>query len=106
MQSYGKDHAVPELAEVVLELFDAALCPASQRTYKTGQRAYFRFLGSIYRGVRFPFERRVLSETELNLAFFMAFLILEPTINKASTILNYETHVKYLFRTEGCPVEI
>ena len=32
----------------------------------------------------------------------MAFLILKPTITKASTILNYETHVKYHFREQGC----
>ena len=44
--------------------------------------------------------------TELNLAFFMAFLLLEPSITKATTILAYETHVKYLFRAEGCPVEM
>ena len=57
-------------------------------------------------GRYFPFHRRYLPETELNLAFFMAFLLLEPSITKATTILNYETHVKYLFRTEGCPVEL
>ena len=34
------------------------------------------------------------------------YLLLEPTIKKASTILNYEPHVKYLFRSEGCPPEI
>ena len=106
VQRYGREHAVPELAEVVWELFEAALSPSSHRTYKTGQRAYFKFLGSINGGLRFPFQRRYLPETELNLAFFMAFLLLEPTITKASTIFSYETHVKYLFRTEGCPVEM
>ena len=89
-----------------MELFRASLRPSSQRTYKTGQRAYSRFLKSLRRGTHFPFNRRKLPETELNLAFFMAYLMLEPTITKATTILNYETHVKYLFRTEGCPVEM
>ena len=58
------------------------------------------------RGRRFPFRHRFLPETELNLAFFLAFLLLEPSITKASTILGYETHVKYLFKTEGCPEEV
>ena len=91
---------------MVIDLFQAALRPSSQTTYKTGQRAYSRFLQSMQGGVYFPFKRRILPETELNLAFFMAFLLLEPSINKASTILNYETHVKYLFRAEGCPTEM
>ena len=36
----------------------------------------------------------------------MAFLLLEPTITKATTILGFETYVKYLFRAEGCPVNV
>ena len=32
----------------------------------------------------------------------MAYLILKPSITKASTIRNYETHVKYHFREHGC----
>ena len=106
VREYGRNHNALELSEVVMDLFHAALRSSSLRTYRTGQRAYSRFLASIRDGTRFPFKRRLLTETELNLAFFMAFLLLEPTVNKASTILNYETHVKYLFRTEGCPVEI
>ena len=42
---------------------------------------------------------------ELRLAFFMASLVLKPTINSASTILGYETHVKFLFRAQGCDPE-
>ena len=106
VHQFGINHAVPELTEVVMSLFHAALQPSSQRTYRTGQRAYYRFLETIQGGRRFPFKRRILPETELNLAFFMAFLLLEPSINKASTILGYETHVKYLFKSEGCPEEL
>ena len=95
VMEFGKVHVVPELAEVVMELFQAALQSSSHRTYRTGQRAYSRFISSMTGGVHFPFRHRTLPETELNLAFFMAFLLLEPTITKASTILNYETHVKY-----------
>ena len=91
-----------DLADVVMDLFDAALQPSSRRTYKTGQRAYMRFLRTIHDGSVFPFQRRTLTETELNLAFFMAFLLLEPKITAASTILGYETHVKYMFKEEGC----
>ena len=82
VKRFGWQHAVPELADVVTDLFYAALRPSSQQTYRTGQRAYTRFLSSIRGGVRFPFKQRTLSETELNLAFFMAFLVLGPSIKK------------------------
>ena len=36
----------------------------------------------------------------------MASLVLKATIKAGTTILNYETHTKYLFRSEGCePIE-
>ena len=38
----------------------------------------------------------------VELGIFLAFLLLEPKVKKASTILSYETHVKYWFRIEGC----
>ena len=44
----------------------------------------------------------MLNRTELYLAFYMAYLILKPSITKESTILAYEGHVKYLFRQQGC----
>ena len=50
----------------------------------------------------FPFQRQCLRKTELTIAFFMAHLLLRPTIKKASTILCYESHVKSWFRKEGC----
>ena len=87
--NFGNAHAVPHLAEVVMELFRAALRPSSERTYRTGQRAYSRFINSMRSGKYFPFHGRYLPKTELNLAFFMAFLLLEPTITKATTILSY-----------------
>ena len=46
-----------------------------------------------------------LSRTELYLAFYIAYLVLKPTIKKGSTILAYEGHVKYLFREQGCPAD-
>ena len=36
----------------------------------------------------------------------MAFLLVEPRIKAAGTILNYETHVKYKFKEQGCPEEM
>ena len=66
------------------------------------ERAYARFVRSMTRGVKFPFQARMLGETELNLAFFIAFLVVQPRVNKASTILNYTSHVKYVFREQGC----
>ena len=52
-----------------------------------------------------PFVPQNLNRTEQYLAFYIAYLILKPTIKKGSTILAYEGHVKYLFREEGCPID-
>ena len=87
---------------MVLDLYDAALRVSSRNTYRTGQRAYDRFMARLAAGRYFPFEPQALSETELNLAFFMAFLLLEPRIRAARTILNYESHVKFKFKEEWC----
>ena len=105
MGCFGRAHGVPHLADVVVDLFNSALQPSSRRTYGTGQRAYSRFMTTMQGGIAFPFRRRELGQTELNLAFFIAFLLLEPNVRQASTILNYETHVKYLFKEEGCSDE-
>ena len=102
IRDFGSRQAVPHLAEVVLDLYDAALKESSRRTYGTGQRAYARFVHGLAHGVRYPFRQQNLSQTELNLAFFMPFLLLEPHISSANTILGYESHVKYNFREEGC----
>ena len=99
---FGKRQAAEDLAEVVLDLFDASLRASTKRTYKTGQRAYDHFVRTLSQGVRFPFQNVPLSETELNLAFYMAHLLLRPTIKSAKTILGYETNVKSLFLEEGC----
>ena len=88
-----------------MDIYEAAIMESSRKTYGTGQRAYCRFLTILDAGISFPFLKRDLGKTELNLAFYMAFLLLEPTIKQASTILNYENHVKYWFRTEGCAEE-
>lgn len=97
---------VPYLSEVVSDLYDASLRATSRYTYRTGQRAYDRFMANMANGRYFPFEPQALSETELNLAFFMAFLLLEPRIRAAGTILNYESHVKFRFKEEGCSEEM
>ena len=52
-----------------------------------------------------PFQQRSLGKTELYLSFYIAWLVLKPSISAASTILSYETHVKYFFREEGCDPE-
>ena len=83
------------LAGVVIDLYDAAIRESSKRTYKTGQRAYIRFSNEInMAGAHFPFTRRCLRKTELTMAFFMASLVLRPTIKKACTILCYVSDVK------------
>ena len=81
---------------LVIDLYDAAIQESSKRTYKTGQRAYIRFTNMVHRDSElFPLPGRCLRKTELTIAFFMTSLLLRPTIKKASTILFYETHVKY-----------
>ena len=101
--NFGQVHRAQGLAEVVLDLYDASLRASSRNVYRTGQRAYLRFMANLDYGRLYPFEPQELSETELNLAFFMAFLLLEPRISASGTILNYETHVKSNFKEEGCP---
>ena len=101
--SFGIRIGRRDLAEVVEHLFDAALQQSSRKTYGTGWRAYKQFAAQISLPETLtPFQPSALSQTELCLAFYMAFLILKPSINKASTIKNYETHVKYYFREQGC----
>ena len=93
------------MANTVVEIWEAALQESSRKTYGTGQRAYSRFMKTLRNGTHFPFKRLSLSQTELNIAFYIAFLLLEPRIKKASTIMNYASHVKSQFRSEGCPEE-
>ena len=69
LTNFGREKDVPHLAKVVIELYDASLKTSSKSTYKTGQRAYFRFIQELNNGIMFSFESRTLSETELNLAF-------------------------------------
>ena len=95
IQKFGQEIDCAELAEIVEHLYDAALQDSSKKTYGTGQRAYFRFVQEIGRDEAYaPFVPKNLSQTELYLAFYLAFLILKPTITKATTILAYEGHVK------------
>ena len=49
VMNFGRKHGVVALAETVFDLYDAALAPASKKTYKTGQRAYFRFVQQLER---------------------------------------------------------
>ena len=97
---FGKRIRQVGLAGVVMDLYDSAIQESSRRQYGTGQRAYLRFAGKLsIPGGFFPFQKRKLENTELTLAFFMAHLVLKPTIKKATTILCYETHVKWMFVT-------
>ena len=96
---------------MVEHLYDAALQESSQQTYRTGQRAYLRFVEEVRLGgsrradFLQPFTQKPLNTTELSLAFFIAYLVLQPSITASSTILSYESHVKYKFREHGCDAE-
>ena len=86
-----------------MDLYDSAIQESSRKQYGTGQRAYLRFTAGIPTpGCLLPFPQRQLQRTELMLAFFMASLILKPSITRPSTILAYETHVKWSYKKEGC----
>ena len=101
--SFGAEINRPDLAEIVEHLYDSALQESSKKTYGTGQRAYFRFVQELNKEEAYvPFHPKNLSRTELYLAFYIAYLVLKPTVNKATTILAYEGHVKYFFREQGC----
>ena len=101
--NFGRDIGRVDLAGIVIDFYDSAIQPASRNQYNTGQRAYLRFVNNIKRsGYLLPFPRTRLSKTELMLAFFMASLFLKPSISRAATILNYETHVKWMWRKETC----
>ena len=102
--AFGKKHMQIGLAETVLDLYDAALKESSKRSYGTGQRAFIAFVNSwlLPSAPLFPFVRQRLTLTELYLAFFMATLVLKPSISVASSILCYESYCKYLFRSKGC----
>ena len=97
--AFGVTIRRPDLAEIVENLYDSALRSSSRQTYKTGQRVYLRFVKEVNGGIAllYPFRRTSLNRTELALAFYMAYLILQPTIRSPSTILSYEVHVKYMF---------
>ena len=101
---FGTFHNLPGLSETVSDLYDAALKDSSRRTYKTGQKAYVEFVTTNLRKTAplFPFRPSKLNSTELYLAFFMASLVMKPTISSASTIFGYACHCKYWFRSEGC----
>ena len=106
MEQFGRSIHRQDLAEIVNDLYEAALKQSSKRTYKTGQRAYFRFLQELPASVSvYPFPRQPLHSTELMLAFYIAWNLVRPTISASSTVLGYETHLKYLFRSEGCHPE-
>ena len=107
MWRFGESLQRVDLAEVVIHLYDAALASSSRRTYRTGQRAYLNFMQEVGNKASLrPFSQSELGKTELSLAFFIAFLVLKPSITSASTILGYEGHVKYMFREDGCePLE-
>ena len=101
--NFGQDIGRPDLAEIVEHLYDAALQTSSKKTYGTGQRAYFRFAQEIGREEAYaPFAPSHLNNTELYISFFLAYLVLKPSVTKATTILGYEGHIKYLFREQGC----
>ena len=73
VESFGRRTRRPDLREVVCSLYDAALQESSQKTYRTGQRAFLRFAVQLHGpSPPLPFGKRPLGNTELHLAFFMA----------------------------------
>ena len=71
--SFGEKIGRMDLADIVVSLYDAALQQSSRKTYRTGQRAYLRFVKEVGRiDLLQPYLRNNLDHTELSLAFYMA----------------------------------
>ena len=47
--SFGEKIGRLDLAEIVVNLYEAALQQSSRKTYRTGQRAYLRFVKEVGR---------------------------------------------------------
>ena len=104
---YGVKLRLSQHAEVVMDLYESALAPSSRRTYRSGKRAYDRFIMKLPANIRrLPFIPRQLSELELSLAFFVADMVLDVPPKAASTMRGYLAHVKYHFRAAGCDPEL
>ena len=87
---FGRSIGKLNLADIVIDLYDAALQESSHKQYGTGQRAYLRFVTGVHTsGYLLPFPRTRLHKTELTLAFFIASLVVRPSITKAATILGH-----------------
>ena len=87
--SFGWEIKRLDLAETVETLYKAALRTSSRQTHGTGQRAYHKFVNGINRmEALLPFQARRLARTKLYLASYIAFVILKPTIKRASLILS------------------
>ena len=70
---FGEKIGRMDLADIVVNLYDAALQQSSRKTYRTGQRAYLRFVQEVGRkDLHRPYMRSNLDDTELSLAFYMA----------------------------------
>ena len=100
---YNERIGSPTLAEAVIYFYHNAWTASSTRTYTTGQRRWRQFT-SIFRGISpFPHPRAALQEFELALAFFAAHLALQPTTTHGATVAAYLSHVRTLWRHNGCP---
>ena len=100
---YGDRIGSPTLAEAVIYFYHNAWTASTTRTYSTGQRRWQQFT-SIFHGISpFPHPRAALQEFELALAFFAAHLALQPTITRGTTVAAYLSHVRTLWRRNGCP---
>ena len=100
---YGERIGSPILAEAVIYFYNNAWTASTKRTYTTGQRRWQQFT-SLFRSISpFPHPRAALQEFELSLAFFAAHLAMHPTITRGTTVAAYLSHVRTLWRRNGCP---
>ena len=100
---YGERIGSKTLAEAVIYFYQNAWAASTTRTYKTGQRRWQQFT-TMFRSVSpFPHPRAALQDFELSLAFFAAHLALQPTITRGTTVASYLSHVRTLWRRDGCP---
>ena len=99
---YGERIGNRLLAKAVIYFYQNAWAESTARSYRTGQRRWEKFTASFPSIPLYPFPRNDLQEYELALAFYAAYLSLQPTITRGTTVAAYLSHVRAAWRLEGC----
>ena len=99
---YGEWIGNDLLAKAVIHFYHNAWAASTARCYRTGQRRWEKFTATHPVIPMYPFPQKMLQEYELALAFYAAYLALQPTITRGSTVAAYLSHVRAGWRQAGC----